>query len=441
MTQAFDVCIRGAGIVGRTLALLLARERLKVALVEQPANAATIPESAAPANAEAKRPADLSPSGHGDVRAYALNAASQALLTSLDAWPDERDCTAVTGMRVFGDGGGAVSFDAPPRARAPGARRRPPFVSQPHPEPHETNAGDAANEDSPQSQRTDPPRGNALAYIVDVPALQTLLADAVRDQSAIESMTEPPAYAALTVICEGRASASRGGLAVPYDVTPYGQHAIATRVSCEQPHGGIARQWFDGGRILALLPLGGADGDTAAVVWSVADADAPQLMALAPDEFAAQLEAASHGALGQLQLTHERASWPLQLAQARRWTGRFDDDTLKKPRAWALAGDAAHTVHPLAGQGLNLGLADAAELAKVLHERDYWRGVADEKVLRRYERSRKAGVVAMRTATDGLQRLFAQEGERAQWLRNWGMRGFDRSGPIKAWAVRQAMGL
>jgi 2-polyprenyl-6-methoxyphenol hydroxylase-like FAD-dependent oxidoreductase len=98
-------------------------------------------------------------------------------------------------------------------------------------------------------------------------------------------------------------------------------------------------------------------------------------------------------------------------------------------------------VHPLAGQGLNLGLADAAGLAAVIHGREYWRGLGDEKLLRRYERSRKADVAAMGAVTDGLHGLFAQSDARWQALRNWGMKGFARSGPLKEWVTRQAMGL
>jgi 2-polyprenyl-6-methoxyphenol hydroxylase-like FAD-dependent oxidoreductase len=126
----------------------------------------------------------------------------------------------------------------------------------------------------------------------------------------------------------------------------------------------------------------------------------------------------------------DRVAWPLQRAQADRWCGP----------GWALAGDAAHNVHPLAGQGLNLGLADADTLAGVLHEREYWRGPGDEKLLRRYERARKADVLAMAWTTDGLQQLFAQPAAPWALLRNWGMRGFDRSGPVKHWVARQAMG-
>ena len=112
----------------------------------------------------------------------------------------------------------------------------------------------------------------------------------------------------------------------------------------------------------------------------------------------------------------------------------------KKPQSWVLAGDAAHTVHPLSGQGLNLGLADVQELATVLRTRDYWRSVGDPKLLRSYERARKSGVLPMGWATDGLQQLFAQETGPWQALRNWGMQRFDQSGPLKAWVAHQARG-
>ena len=138
--------------------------------------------------------------------------------------------------------------------------------------------------------------------------------------------------------------------------------------------------------------------------------------------------------MGKLDLISARSAWPLQSAQARRWVGRHAGG------AWALAGDAAHNLHPLAGQGLNLGLSDVATLAKTLHQREYWRHVGDEKLLRRYERSRKAEVAVMDAAMDGLQRLFSRDGASWQAARNWGMRGFEHSGLIKQWVARQAMG-
>lgn len=365
MAPPIDVCIRGAGIVGRTLAMLLARDRLRVGLVQAPAAAA----------------------GHSDVRAYALNAASRDLLERLRAWPDEQHATAVTAMRVHGDEGGLVNFRA-------------------------------ADEQVP-----------ALAWIVDVPALEQRLADALRYQPLVELLAEPQ-EAALTVVSEGRASATRAEFGVPFEVSLYSQHAVAARLHCEKTHGQVAHQWFCEGEILALLPLEGPEGNSVALVWSVQQSRAAELMALPPAEFASRVEAASQQTLGRLTLSSERSAWPLQLAQAQRWCGP----------GWVLAGDAAHTVHPLAGQGLNLGLADAQALAQVLHEREYWRSIGDAKLLRRYERSRKAQVLAMGLATDGLQQLFARPDEPWTLLRNWGMRGFEWSGPLKHWVARQAMG-
>ena len=370
MAYSYDICIRGAGIVGRTLALLLTRDRLRVALVA---------------------PGDPPP-GHGDVRAYALNSASRALLQSLRCWPEGQAVTPVRRMEVYGDDGGQLAFDAAEQGV------------------------------------------EALNWIVDVPALESRLADAVGFQPQIERV-DAPVPATLTVICEGRASRTRAELGVEFAVTPYPQHAIATRLHTAVPHSGVARQWFTPGEILAFLPLDGPQGQAVAVVWSVPAERVPGLLALEPVAFAEQLQTASHGALGALTLTGERAAWPLQLARAARWCGQADG------RSWVLAGDAAHAMHPLAGQGLNVGLGDVAELARVLHARDYWRSVGDTRLLRRYERARQADVLAMGTTTDTLQQLFARDGSPWQALRNWGLRGVDRSGPLKAWLARQAMGL
>lgn len=369
MPKSFDVCIRGDGIVGRTLALLLARERLRVALVTRPAAAAAVTPAA-------------------DVRAYALNKASRDLLESLRAWPDEAHATPVARMQVWGDDGGRLGFDA-------------------------TSVGQ-----------------DALAWIVDVPVLEQQLMQAVRYQPQVETVTEP-ASAALTVVCEGQKSSSRAGLATQWTVKSYGQKAIAARLVASQPHGGVARQWFSGGDVLALLPLDGAAGNSLALVWSVPVERAAALEALPPEEFCAALQAVCGDEAGSLRLSSERSAWPLALSDADRWVGP----------GWALAGDAAHTVHPLAGQGLNLGLADVQSLAGVLAGREYWRGLGDEKLLRRYERARKADVAAMGLVTNGLNGVFGQSDARWQALRNWGMNSFSRSGPLKRWVTRQAAGL
>ena len=370
MTQAFDICIRGGGIVGRTLALLLARERLHVGLV-------------AP-----KRPAN----GAKDVRAYALNAKSKKLLESLRCWPDDEHATEITTMVVKGDEGGEVNFSA-------------------------TELG-----------------VSGLTWIVDVSALDARLDEAVRFQPAIEVLDAPP-DATLTVICEGMNSSTRAEFGVDYAARPYAQRAIAARLDCLIPHGQTARQWFSGGEILAFLPLDGPQGNSVAIVWSVHEGRAQALLDEDPQEFCRQLEVRSGGCLGALTLSSQRSAWPLQMAQALQWTGTHGD------KAWALAGDAAHSLHPLAGQGLNLGLSDVVALAATLHQREYWRPVGDAKLLRRYERSRKAEVLTLSATMDGLQQLFSQSGGTWQTARNLGMSGFERSGPIKEWVARQAMGL
>lgn len=372
MTRPFDICIRGAGIVGRTLALHLAGKQLRVALVA--------PASPQPAEALA-----------ADVRAYALSPSSRQLLEAVRCWPDAQHATPVLSMQVHSDDGGQVAFDA----------------AQTHAE--------------------------ALNWIVDVPALEARLADAVRFQPLIE-IFDTPQPAALTVVCEGKTSQSRQDWGVESDVTPYDQWALAARVRCEQPHAQIARQWFKQGDILAFLPLKGTEGNLCALVWSVSPQRAQELQAASEDDFCQALGLASHGALGACTLTSARKVWPLQQALARRWSG------VAPQGAWVLAGDAAHTVHPLAGQGLNMGLADVAELVAVITNRPYWRSVGDARLLRQYERARKAEFAVMGQANDVLQQLFTNRHPIVQAMRNWGMNRFEASGPIKQWVARRAMG-
>jgi 2-polyprenyl-6-methoxyphenol hydroxylase-like FAD-dependent oxidoreductase len=374
--RRFDVAIRGAGVVGQTLALLLARDRLRVALVSPPRGAQETP----------------------DVRAYAINAASRELLRSVRAWPeaDPQDTrvppiTPVSAMQVWGDDGGELQFSA------------------------------------------DDQGADALTWIVDVPALEQRLADAVGFQGSIERMSEAPT-AALTVVCEGKRSQTREELGLEFDVRPYPHKAVAARLHCEQPHGGIARQWFSDGEVMALLPLGGPFGNSVALVWSVPAQQADAWLQADPTTFTQAVQARCAQALGHMHMESPAQAWPLELSRAQRWIARTAQGGV------ALAGDAAHTMHPLAGQGLNVGLADVAELARVLQAREYWRDIGDLKLLRRYERARAAEVGAMGWVTDGLFGLFSHADTRVQALRNWGLSGFDRSGPLKRWVARQAMG-
>jgi 2-polyprenyl-6-methoxyphenol hydroxylase-like FAD-dependent oxidoreductase len=370
MPKTYDVCIRGAGIVGRSLALHLAAKRLRVALVAHD---------------------PIGNAAHSDVRAYALSPASRRLLEAIRCWPDAAHATPVIRMQVQGDQAEPVVFDA--------------------------------------SHQGVP----ALNWIVDVPVLETLLKEAVRFQPLID-MLDHPAKAELTVVCEGRASKTREEFGVDFDTKPYAQWALAARVRCSVGHGQVARQWFDNGEILALLPMEGAQGNLCALVWSVSPERAQSLLGLEAEDFCRALESASHGALGGMELGSERKTWPLQAAQARRWTG------MARGASWLLAGDAAHNVHPLAGQGLNLGLGDVAELVKILDHRAYWRSVGDPKLLRAYERARKADFAVVGGSGDVLQQLFGQQHPAWHTLRKIGMLGFERSGPLKHWITGRAMG-
>ena len=364
MPKSFDVCIFGDGVVGRTLALLLAQARLSVALVTH---------RTAPAVQ--------------DIRAYALNSASKQLLEGLRVWPDQSFATPVTQMQVRGDDGGAIDF----------------------------NARSAAQD--------------ALAWIVDVTQLEQQLLQACSFQSLIETVHEP-AQGKLGVFCEGGNSASRSALGSQWTKKPYHQKAIAARLEASGAHGGAARQWFAGSEVLALLPMGGPEGSALGLVWSVSDERALQLQNLSAEDFCTELSANCRGSVQGLRLLSDRASWPLALGSADRWVGP----------GWALAGDAAHTVHPLAGQGLNLGLGDAACLHHVLAGREYWRGLGDEKLLRRYERARKADAASVGAMTDGLHTLFSQTAPGWDTARNWGMNAVAASQPLKNWLTRRAAG-
>jgi len=364
----FDICVRGSGIVGRTLALALSRQGLAVALQAPPAHAA-----------------------REDVRAYALNAASVSLLESLKVWnelpADAR--TAVFDMRVAGDASTSVlRFSA-------------------------------------WQQQV-----RELAWIVDAAALEAELATAVRYAPHITA-TADAVRARLLVVAEGRASASREQLGVAFETHDYRQTAIAARLLSDTPHGGLARQWFQAPDVLALLPTDRPQaGHGLALVWSLPSERAQALLALPEAGFEAALMQSTGGAAGALQLTSTRASWPLAMARAQQVHGR----------GWVLVGDAAHVVHPLAGQGLNLGLGDVASLVRVLAEREAWRDLADTRLLERYARERALPVQAMAALTDGLLRLFSHPAPWAKELRNKGLGLVEVAAPLKRWLASRALG-
>lgn len=371
-----DVLVRGSGIVGQCLALALSRAGLQVALQGEPARA-DAPE---------------------DVRAYALNAASVALLRSLKVWDGlpARAATPVYDMHVEGDAAegatpGAIDFSA-----------------------FEQRVGE-------------------LAWIVDAPVLERELAAALRFALHVETLTpdeRTPVRAVLTALCEGKASATRAALGVTFERHDYGHSAIAARLVASQSHHGTARQWFRSPDVLALLPFDTPEpGRSYALVWSLPRERAQALAALDESAFAAELAQATGAAAGTLALASPRATWPLSIARAQAWCGP----------GWVLLGDAAHVVHPLAGQGLNLGLADVAALARVIAAREPWRALGDEKLLRRYVRERAAPTWAMGTLTDGLLRLFAEPTPAVRELRNRGLTLVNRLPPLKRWLTAQAL--
>lgn len=371
--QSVDVLVRGRGAVGSSLALSLAAQGLTVGMAGAP-----------------------EPGRAGDVRTYALNAASVALLTELKVWdglPDGVVCPVydmvVCGDASEGEPGGRLSFSAWQQ----GLRE--------------------------------------LAVIVDAAALDAQLAAALRFSPHVHNVPDGTP-AALIALCEGRESAARAALGVAFESKAYGHRALAARLSADRPHQGVARQWFGaGGEVLALLPFERpTPGASYGLVWSCASARAEALQAMPAEAFERELNAVTGAAAGQLSLGSERSSWPLALARAEAVSGP----------GWVLLGDAAHVVHPLAGQGLNLGLGDVTALSRVLAAREPWRPLGDERLLRRYARERLAPTLAMGELTDALQRLFTHASPVAQGLRNRGLDALNQLTPVKRWLTRRALG-
>ena len=207
----------------------------------------------------------------------------------------------------------------------------------------------------------------------------------------------------------------------------YEQTALVANFRCEENHEHIARQWFADSGILAWLPL---PHNIISIVWSLPAARAEELSAQSSDEFSRVVEAAGKNCLGEMSLVSPIARFPLRSLRSDRVVGT----------RVALIGDAAHTIHPLAGQGLNLGLQDAAALAHVLTEKSVPEGVGDISVLRRYERSRQEAVSAMHAVTDGLHGLFATDSALSVASRNAGLGVADKMPWLKKMLMGRAIG-
>jgi 2-octaprenylphenol hydroxylase len=388
--------IAGAGVVGLGVAALLATgrcaDRLRVRVLE----AGALPQWRA---------------DETDLRVYALSRASQRVLESVGAWQ------RVTARRI-------------------GAYRRMHVWEGSDP------AASALEFDSADIAEPD------LGHIVEDSLLRAALAEVLAAApsaelahgAGIESVDVDAraarvrladgrmAQGTLLVAADGSESAVRGMLALPVVARSYGQTGLVTHVASERPHRETAWQRFLPGGPLAFLPL--ADGRSS-IVWSLPSARAAELLAAEPGAFLAELQSASAGVLGELGPCGARAGFPLQALHARRYCA---------PRA-VLVGDAAHTVHPLAGQGMNLGLLDAAALARVVEDALLaGEDPGDLKVLRRYERERKGENLEMLVALDALHRLFGLPPWAAS-LRGAGLHAVDESQVAKHFFMRRALGL
>lgn len=378
--------IVGAGLVGASLAGALRDSPLKLSLIE---------------------PRPPEPAEGWDVRIYAISPASRAFLHSIGVWqllPAGR-MEAVRRMEVCGDAGGRLEFSA-----------------------YETGVAE-------------------LAWIVEGGAIARALWSRLRSQDNLElicpgqparlDITDAVARvslesgrsigARLVVGADGARSFVRQEALPAPAVAPYGQLGVVANFTCERPHRGTAHQWFRDDGVLAWLPL---PGQRISMVWSTPEANAQELLGLTKEDLCARVaEAGSHG-LGRLECINAAAAFPLTKLAVNR---------LVAPRV-ALVGDAAHVVHPLAGQGVNLGFADAAALAGVLKSAHAGTDMGDFGLLRRFERSRAEDILAMRGATDGLVRLFRGNAAGMRRLRNFGLNSVDRIPVLKTLLAAHALG-
>lgn len=387
MQTDLDVVIVGGGLVGLSLAAALRDSGLRLALVESHA------------------PRRLPAVDKWDSRIYAISPGSAGFLARCGAWQGMREdrVARVETMRIYGDDGRAEL---------------------------EFSAYDAGLRE--------------LAFIVENGRLQSALWRVVRDGARIccpatWSTLELDAHAAALRLEDGTelsarlvigadGAESRIRAAAGIDATPkdYGQLGVVANFSCEKAHRGVAFQWFRRDGVLALLPL---PGNRVSMVWSIAHERGRELLAMSGEELAAEVEAASRGAVGALALVTPAAAFPLRML-------RVTDVTRAR---LALVGDAAHNVHPLAGQGVNLGFRDARELSAVLAGRGPQQDCGDHALLRRYERARREDVLSMQLMTHTLQKLF---NNNAVWLgkvRNMGLKLANGQPQLKSLLVHHAV--
>ncbi len=371
----------GGGPVGASLAR--AAHGLKVALIAHEQRAAAPP----------------GPSF--DPRVYALSPGNVAFLREIGAWqrvPPDR-VTPVHAMQVFGDDPKArIEFDA----YAAGVPELAWIVE------------DSALQDALRGGLDAVAPAQCASLEVDTERALLGLADGRRLQ------------ARLVAGADGASSFVRACAGIAVVEKSYGQAALAANFEIGKAHGNTAYQWFQGGAVLALLPL---PGRLVSMIWSLPEGEAARIAALPAQAVCDEVARASRGTLGALALASPVRSLTLRRLSARRMAAA----------RIALLGDAAHVIHPLAGQGLNLGLQDARVLAEVLAGREPIRDPGDERLLRRYERARAGPILAMDATVDALFRLFGSTRPGVAVLRNSGLNLVDRIPVLKNILIRQAM--
>jgi 2-octaprenylphenol hydroxylase len=392
-----DLIIVGAGMVGSALALALQEQGLEILLIDGGSLSVKPFDNQAPF----------------EPRVSALSVASQRVLTRLGVWNGiaARRACAYSEMQVWdGSGTGQIHFSAASvHAEVLGHIVENRVVQDALLERlHDSAVGLLANARLERLRRS----GDGwLLSLVDGRELR----------------------APLIVAADGANSAVRRLAGCATREWDYLHHAIVTSVRCAKPHQATAWQRFTDDGPLAFLPLAGPAGEHwCSIVWSVTPSEAERLMALDEAAFCRALGFAFEHRLGEVLHVDKRLCIPLRQRHAKRYV----------EEGLVLVGDAAHSIHPLAGQGVNLGFLDVAVLADVLlHALQRGERLGDEKVLSRYERRRMPHNLAMMAAMEGFERLFQADPLPVRWLRNAGLNWVDDLPEAKALFVRQALGL
>lgn len=393
-----DLIIVGAGMVGSTLALALEGCGLNIVVVDAG------PLTVAPFDAQ----------GAFEPRVSALSAASQRILQRVGAWPGvaARRASPYTDMQVWdGSGTGQIHFSAA--------------------SVHADVLGHIVENRVVQDALLETLQAHGSVELIASARLEQL--HELEDGWQLNFADGRQLQAPLVIAADGANSAVRRLAGCETREWDYLHHAIVTSVRCAEPHRRTAWQRFTDDGPLAFLPLTRADdAHWCSIVWSATESEAQRLMSLDDAAFRAALGRAFEQRLGEVLDVDPRLCIPLRQRHAKRYV---------RP-GLALIGDAAHTIHPLAGQGVNLGLLDAAVLAEVLRAA-LARGErpGDVRVLSRFERRRMPHNLAMMAAMEGFERLFQADSLALRWMRNFGLKGVEALPDAKALFVRQALGL